>query len=66
MTINWGQRPTILCCKYSRYMPFKSFKCKSYVVKGTKDGFIATKGGKTFESGRQTGTLCRHLEGVSK
>ena len=35
-------------------------------VEGTKDGFIAIKGGAAFESGRQVGTLCRHLEGVNK
>ena len=34
MTINWV---------YSRYLPFKSFKCKSYVVKGTKDGLLPQK-----------------------
>ena len=66
MTINWGRRPTILCCR-TKCVPFnKSIECESYVVKGTKDGFIATKGGAAFESGREVGTLPRHLEGVNK
>ena len=66
MTINWGRRPTILCGRTKCVSFNKSIECKSYVVKGTKNGFIATKGAAAFEGGRQVWTLPRHLEGANK
>ena len=66
MTINWGRRPTILCSRTKCVSFNKTIECKSYVVEGTRDGFIATKGGAAFEGGRQVGTLLRHLEGANK
>ena len=64
MTIQWGQRPYILYCKPCDFI--KSIKCKKpYVVKGTNNGSVATRGDITF-GGREIGNVHRHLEGVNK
>ena len=44
VTTNWGQRPTILCCK--RCVQFKLFNCQPY---GSKDGFITSEGNTPFD-----------------
>jgi len=64
MTINWGRRPTIMCC--TRFVHFKPCNLQSYVVESTRDGFIATKGNTTFDRGRKAESVYRHLEGVDK
>ena len=64
MTIQWGQRPYILYCKPCDFI--KSIKCKKpYVVEGTNNGSVATRGDITF-GGREIGNVHRHLEGVNK
>ena len=64
MTIQWGQRPHILYCKPCDFT--KSIKCKKpYVVEGTNNGSVTTRGDITF-GGREIGNVHRHLEGVNK
>ena len=64
MTIQWGQRPYILYCKPCDFI--KSIKCKKpYVVEGTNNGSVATRGDITF-GGREIRNVHRHLEGVNK
>ena len=62
MTIQWGQ--SILYCKPCDFT--KSIKCKKpYVVEGTNNGSVATRGDITF-GGREIRNVHRHLEGVNK
>ena len=64
MTINWGRRTHILCCKSHVFE--KSSKCtKPYVVESTSNGSITTRGDITF-GGWEVGNVYRHLEGVNK
>ena len=63
MTVNWGQRPQILCCKSHVFVKSK-FK-KPYVVEGTSNGSITTRGEITFGGGK-VGNVYRRLEGVNR
>ena len=64
MTVNWGRRPQILCCKSHVFV--KSIKCKKpYVVEGTSNGSITTRGDITFGGGK-VGNVYRRLEGVNR
>ena len=59
-------------CMYSRCTCMPCFDkviniCKPYITESNGDGVCgSTKGKEAFNGGRETGFLCRHLEGVDK
>ena len=64
MTVKWGRRSHMLYCKPCDFTKPIKYQ-KPYIVEGTNNGSITTRGDITF-GGREVGNVHRHLEGINK